>query len=303
MLLWLQTTVLGALRRKLVSALFVTVHVSNAELAAGLREWAAQLNSETKPQHSRLTVLDYFTSRRFMERCMRTSAAAGGAPSWFGENLVFFVPGGLLEKSDCLSYTVFKPSVVSAGGQQQSDDEPTGDLSAWFRGRCVWLHTHASGASPAVGLLSGAPAPLLRMMDNAGLRDLLAPSKEQGPSDNEGAAPSSSVYMSVLRWHGNELITAALLAAYRRMKAESCGTVQLFSVRGTSWSRHPPLAARPMRTVVLSKEARDMRRMAKRFLSARYRAFCRVEGVPHRCGYALWGYANCALPCSVARSF
>lgn len=48
-----------------------------------------------------------------------------------------------------------------------------------------------------------------------------------------------------------------------------------------------------MRTVVLPPAAAAVRAQAAEFMSRRFRAFCRQQGVPHRAGFALWGPPGC----------
>jgi hypothetical protein len=342
-LLWLQTSLSGAFRRRITSALFVTVEIDSPALVACVRQWATQ---QAQQQHARrpgrMQVLSVFVSRAFMRRVMRAAGdalRAGRTITYLGQNLIVYTASGRIAASDCLSYVVLQPADESAAGGADSG----ADCCAWVKpaagrrssalgraSRAVWVHARQEGGAPGVGLLTGAPEPLLKMLENSGLRELMAPKPARGASGSgggggrDGDSGPSSVFVSVLRWHGVSLVHAALEAAYTQQKADDAGTFKLrtvifrpkeqdrysgYSGRSSGgdggaakpeWSRERERISRPMRTVVLPAEAAGVRRTAQRFMSAQYRAFCRVKGLPHRCGFALWGPPGCGKSSFVA---
>jgi hypothetical protein len=343
-LLWLQTNLSSALRRRVTSLLFVTVEIDSPALVASVRNWATQ-QAQQAQQHSsgRMVVLSVFPSRAFVRRVMRAARDAlrtGRTITYLGTSLIVYTASGLISSSDSMSYVVLQPAadgVARGGGAEDSG----ADCRAWVKppagrrtsalgraSRAVWVHARQEGGVPGQGLLSGAPEPLLKMLENSGLRDLMAPKqKASGDGGGDGSEAAGSVFVSVLRWHGVPLVHAALEAAYTQQKAEDAGTFKLRTVvfppkeggdnrgypggsrrrgddddDGTArWGRERERISRPMRTVVLPADAAGVRRTAKRFMSAQYRAFCRIKGLPHRCGFALWG---CVLfACACTRTF
>ncbi len=326
-LLWLQTNLSGALRRRVTSWLFVTVEIDSPVLVACMRNWATQQAQQKHARRpGRMVVLNVGT-RAFMRRVMHAAGdalRAGRTITYFGTNLIMYTASGLISSSDCLSYVVLQPA---DGGAARSADSGA-DCCAWVKppagrrasalervSRAVWVHARQEGGAPGVGLLTGAPEPLLKMLENSGLRDLMAPKPDGSGGGGGDGSGGGRAFVSVLRWHGLPLVHAALEAAYTQQKADDAGTFKLSTVTfppkhqgggyggypggpgggggggatEVAWSSYRERIARPMRTVVLPAEAAGVRRTAKRFVSAQYRAFCRIKGLPHRCGFALWG--------------
>jgi hypothetical protein len=340
MLLWLQARSVLAALAALRGALFVTVEVNNTPLRLALQQHAA-LGASTEPARARcMAVLTTTPRPPFLARAKRAAAACGNAPVTVGNRVLFSVldSAELGVRSDPNCYSIFEPA-REAGTAPEGDPEkaPPSRLSVrlLLGGKPAWVHTPGLGPLQGNGgLLSGAPEPLLRLLDSSGLRELFAPvdvkrrgrgsrsrglfgesdSEGEGEDDNDAKRPV--VCVSVLRWHGSAHLHALLRAAFQSASVQRRGMLQVVSVRcdaagadrrsrfdkllglpsrdtALSWEPHEPVLARSMRTVVLPPAAADVRTSARRFMSPEYRAFCRDRGIPHRCGYALYGPAGC----------
>jgi hypothetical protein len=329
LLIWVQTKVAARAWRAASAALFTTVEVKDPILCAALERWAALHAARRARRAGKYVAPKSVPSALVLERAKGAVAAAGEAPARLGSMLVLPVAGDRAgARSDPASYAIFEHAPP---GEKGVAPPTRAWLSArvWLSGCPVWLHSSLDGGAPPGGgaLLSGAPEPLLRLLDSSGLRALLAPAPggthnsgggDEATSDDEGGGEEARVCVSVLRWHGAAVLRAALQAAYAHARAEERGTLTVRSVRFRpsndgakhptaaayeklfgraprcallSWVQHDAVLARGMRTVVLPAAALEVRAAAWRFMSPQYRAFCRAKGIPHRAGYALYGPA------------
>ena len=267
-----------------------------------LEAWAQLHEEEKRARNSgRMVVSPEALKGSGLRRVAHAIAEAGDAGfAYVGTQLTFYVPAGRrTEPSNADGYVTLQAAAASAAA-------PKTNCCIWLRAsppragllhratRLVWMHSHASGGSPGDSLLTGAPEPLLKMLENSGLRDLLAPKEAQPASDS-----GRSLYVSVLRWHGTPLVHAVLEAAYRHALAGAQGSMTVWKVvhekssksKGRQGSASWACLTRPVRpihTVVLPPEAEAIRQTAKAFVSRSYRTFCKAKGMPHRCGFALW---------------
>jgi hypothetical protein len=238
------------------AALFLTVEVDHALLAAALRSWGAlHVEQRKRRRPGRLTVLRSFSSRAFMERMKQAANAAGGAPAWAGSNLVVYTPAGKLARSDCLSYVILQPEASADGGaytpQALDGSDAPANACVWLSrsaalpaavraraGPCpVWVHANApdADAAPLAGLLADAPA-TLRDVLRARLPPAMFERRGAGGgqrgagNDAYGDGSAQSAFVSVMRWHGAPLVRHVLEAAYAQHTRDSRGRVRIYRV-------------------------------------------------------------------------
>ena len=321
LLVWLLTKAAERLLALARGVLFVTVEVSDRKLSAAVRAWAALHAHSAHRSPGAFFATRTAPSQLLLERAKRAVAAAKDAPARLGNKLVFPVlrsnVAGCGARSDPTSYAVFEHTPPGPSSEDQSELQQI----VWLQKRPVWLHSSLEGGRGS-SLLAGAPAPLLRLLDSSGLRELFASAgtskvtTERESRRSRSGREQASVFVSALRWQAGTLLRAALQAAFEQSCAEERGLLRVRSVKIVTedddprhrfrellggetivgeliWEKHPPMLARGMRTIVLPAAAEELRSAAQRFMSPSYKAFCRSKGIAHRAGYALWGPPGC----------
>ena len=321
LLVWLITKAAERLFAAARGALFVTVEVRETKLADAVRAWAALHAYSSHSAPGAFVATRSHTPQLMLERAKRAVAAAHDRPAHMGDTLVFPVYGEAAgARSDPSSYSLFEHLPPGPRTADKENRVAVLEQRVWLGRRPVWLHSTLEGGTKVAALLAGAPAPLLRLLDNSGLRELFAtsatpPGGEKRRRGRESSSSSSSkprVFVSALRWHGAPLVRAALLAAFNHACAEERGLLKVCSVKISkpdedrysllrfggggddqadklTWQEQAPMLARGMRTVVLPAAAEAVRVAARSFMDPRYGRFCRATGLAYRRGYALWG--------------
>ena len=322
LVLWLQTTATAALRRRLMAALFLTVRVEESVLVRAVKRWATDTTAASHHQSAPARLVAARNGARLGRRQLarlRDAVAGQRTATWLGRALVCFAPDDAAAAaelsnvgkaapepppppdSDPSSYFVLAPA--ARGDDGTSSGASAVDCLVRLGGRPVWVHAREDGGGAAAqGLLSGAPEPLLALLDRSGLRPLLAPktdSDKGGQRDGEGD-DGRGVHVSVLRWHGAPLVHDVLRAAFAgettpsRERRLSVAMVQPGKGKeGPTWEFNDDISTRPLDTVVLPAGAAELRDAARLFFSPKYGAFCAAKGIAQRCGYALWGPPGC----------